>query len=177
MLQAVKAKTLSEITAEWDELAPVRHRQISSGEDISYNQVIAPALLKLLDPVQSTKVLDAGCGTGLFSAMLARKGAKVVGIDPSGRSIEIAKSLPAGQAIFIQSTMEGFPSENLPTFDTVVANMVLMDVLCLESFLAACRRVIADDGKFLFSITHPCFWPEYYGYASGCGFDMRIRSL
>ena len=42
-------------------------------------------------PLQGLKILDIGCGGGLLSEPLARLGAKVTGIDPIKRNIEIAK--------------------------------------------------------------------------------------
>ena len=42
-------------------------------------------------PLDSLKILDIGCGGGLLSEPLARLGAKVTGIDPIKRNIEIAK--------------------------------------------------------------------------------------
>ena len=42
-------------------------------------------------PLDGLKILDIGCGGGLLSEPLARLGAKVTGIDPIKRNIEIAK--------------------------------------------------------------------------------------
>ena len=42
-------------------------------------------------PLNGLKILDIGCGGGLLSEPLARLGAKVTGIDPLKRNIEIAK--------------------------------------------------------------------------------------
>ena len=42
-------------------------------------------------PLNGLKILDIGCGGGLLSEPLARLGAKVTGIDPIKRNIEIAK--------------------------------------------------------------------------------------
>jgi ubiquinone biosynthesis O-methyltransferase len=41
---------------------------------------------------KSKKILDVGCGTGLFSYKVAKKGANTLGIDFSKDAIEIAKS-------------------------------------------------------------------------------------
>ncbi len=42
-------------------------------------------------PLENLNILDVGCGGGLLSEPLARLGAKVTGIDPIKRNIEIAK--------------------------------------------------------------------------------------
>ncbi len=39
---------------------------------------------------KNKSVLDVGCGTGLFSYMIAKKGAKVTGIDYAKQAITIA---------------------------------------------------------------------------------------
>jgi 2-polyprenyl-3-methyl-5-hydroxy-6-metoxy-1,4-benzoquinol methylase len=38
-------------------------------------------------------VIDLGCGTGYFSAWLARKGARPVGIDASPKQLETARRM------------------------------------------------------------------------------------
>src|SRR5437660_1242636 len=93
MLRSVKSKTLSEIVAEWDALARLRHQQISSGVDISYSQVIAPALMSLVMERKPTVVLDAGCGIGSFTARLEKISKHVVGVDPSEDSLAIARTI------------------------------------------------------------------------------------
>jgi SAM-dependent methyltransferase len=177
MLHPVSTKSLSQIIAEWDALAPLRYRQIGSGEDISYNRVIAPALLSQLSPLHPSKVLDAGCGTGAFSARLLEIAGEVVGVDPSGKSIEIARGLGLSRVSFVQETLETFSLKHRSTFDVVVANMVLMDVLSLDSFLEGCKRALINGGALIFSITHPCFWPEHYGYASADWFRYERETI
>ena len=173
MLRAVDNKTLGEITAEWDALAPLRHKQINSGDDISYNYVIGPALLSLLRTIPKRRILDAGCGIGAFSKRLSEIAPEVIGVDPSKKSIELAIDQNIRNASFVNSTMEAYSLANKQSFDVVVANMVLMDVLSLNDFLTACRRVLFQGGAIAFSITHPCFWPEYYGYASAQWFHYQ----
>ena len=56
--------------------------------------VIAPVgkhLLSSLPLNKTTSVLDIGCGGGLISEPMSRLGAKVTGIDASGKNIKIAK--------------------------------------------------------------------------------------
>ncbi|MEM2960855.1 MAG: methyltransferase domain-containing protein, partial [Candidatus Bathyarchaeia archaeon] len=46
-----------------------------------------PATLSLLPEVKDKRVLDAGCGPGVYSEWLIRHGAKVIAIDISPRMI------------------------------------------------------------------------------------------
>jgi SAM-dependent methyltransferase len=49
--------------------------------------------LRVLDDVSGKDVLEAGCGTAYWSAWLARRGGKVVGLDNSPRQLETARIL------------------------------------------------------------------------------------
>jgi len=50
-----------------------------------------PATLSLLPDDTGMRVLDAGCGPGVYSEWLADRGAKVVALDVSPRMAEIAR--------------------------------------------------------------------------------------
>lgn len=45
----------------------------------------------LADQLDAQLVLDIGCGTGTFACRLALRGREVVGVDPSGASIDVAR--------------------------------------------------------------------------------------
>src|SRR5262245_12674537 len=45
--------------------------------------------------IAGLKVLDVGCGAGLFSESLARRGADVTGIDPVARNVHLALAAAA----------------------------------------------------------------------------------
>jgi SAM-dependent methyltransferase len=49
--------------------------------------------LHVLDDVSGNDVLEAGCGTAYWSAWLARRGGKVVGLDNSPKQLETARTL------------------------------------------------------------------------------------
>ncbi len=53
-------------------------------------------LNRFLPTVEGAQVLDLGCGTGRNSRYLALKGAQVLGLDFSARSIEIASRMSTG---------------------------------------------------------------------------------
>lgn len=45
------------------------------------------------------RVLDIGCGTGTFATMLAVRGIEVVGVDPAGASLAVARAKPSADAV------------------------------------------------------------------------------
>lgn len=165
MFRRVDAKSAAMIISEWDALAPIRLRQITSGKDITYRHVLVPSILALVSGEVAATALDAGCGVGFLTDLLAEHAGEVVGVDPSAKSIVIARAHHGKRAKFIQDILESYSKQNPSSADLVVANMVLMNVLDLDGFLAAAHRVLRPGGALVFSMTHPCFWPSYCGYA------------
>ncbi len=177
MLRKLRTKTLRAITDEWDVLAPIRYRQITSGSDLSFKYILAPSILKFAQRGPRKVIVDAGCGVGVLTNLLADSASEIIGIDPSRVSISIAQEHSAKNVRFYEKTIEEFADEYETIADLVVANMVLMDVLNLDTFLESVRRLLRPHGKFVFSITHPWFWPEYYGYAKKRWFHYHREIL
>ena len=70
--------------------------------------------------IQCHRVLELGCGTGRFTALLAADGYEVTGLDLSEAMIKVAKKKPFGKRIFyVCSDMRNF---NLgKKFDVVIS--------------------------------------------------------
>lgn len=177
MFKTVIDKTTANLAREWDALAPVRYRQIESGEDLTFKHVLVPNMLVLAEEAAPINVLDAGCGVGIFTNHLAKKFPKVTGIDPSATSIKIARSHFENSAMFVNLTLEEFAFHCDSKFELVAANMVLMDVLNLDTFLAAAQYLLQPGGRLIFSITHPWFWPAYYGYENEPWFRYERETI
>jgi SAM-dependent methyltransferase len=167
----VEARDSDQLAAEWDKVAADRDQLIAEGRDLSYSHILLPALLGLSGEwlVPDSCILDAGCGTGKFAAELASAypRCRVVGIDPSELSIEIASSKrPATDNLrFEQTTAESFGARVDPhSFDLVIANMLLQNVSSLAGVLDACARALRSGGALVFAVPHPCFWPRYWKY-------------
>ncbi|HVA19514.1 MAG TPA: class I SAM-dependent methyltransferase [Solirubrobacteraceae bacterium] len=158
---------------EWDALAELRLSQLASHLDVSYDHVIVPSLLGMLGDVEGGSVLDVGCGLGSATAQIAQSAASVVGVDLSPRQISLAREHHAAPNVrYLCGRLEDLV-DDLPraSFDAVAANMTLMDVLDLDGFLTSATTALKPWGRLAFTITHPCFWPRYWGYDSAPWFD------
>lgn len=170
MLREIKLtmnKTQAEINREWDVIVPARDAQQRSG-DVSFLRVLRPWIGSAVRDARC--ILDVGCGSGRLTQTLRAGGARVVGVDPSPRSIALAQSSdPVG--IYHAGTLEQFAAENQQErFDLAVANMVLMDAPDLDGLLAGIAR-LASGGRFVATLAHPAFWPLYLGYAGNDAFS------
>ena len=161
-------KSVDTIASEWDAVARERSEQLVSSLDVSYHRVIVPNLLRLVTEREDSPVLDVGCGTGSLTRELGLRYGRVVGVDLSRRSVEIAESYCADlpNVSFYQSSLDLLPSSLDHTFSPMIANMVFMAAPNIESFTAALARLGANGAELVFSLTHPWFWPQYWGYSS-----------
>ncbi|MDN3645014.1 methyltransferase domain-containing protein [Pontixanthobacter aestiaquae] len=159
-----KYKSTQAIAAEWDRIAPVRIEQILSGQDITFDHVLSPAIAMLINDEKHGSLLDAGCGVGVLTDRIGHDFDHVIGVDPSYQSIEIARTNFGDAAKFHTASLEEYASRSKQRFDVILANMVLMDVADLRPFLSAAGQLLKPGGSLIFSITHPAFWPSYYGY-------------
>jgi ubiquinone/menaquinone biosynthesis C-methylase UbiE len=110
--------------------------------------------------VSGKLVLDAGCGEGYNSRLLAALGAQIIGADISPQMIALAleeeRRHPQGIRFEVASFTELRPFAD-ESFDTVVSIMALMDSPDYPSAVRAVHRVLRPGGAFAFSVLHPCF--------------------
>lgn len=120
-----------------------------------------PEALRLLGDVANKDVLDIGCGNGTFTRMLARRGAKVVGYDPSVRQIEEAQKAEAQVRSGVKYFVGDRPAISREhQFDEAVSVMVLQyatDKENLRDIFTHAFRALKSNGSFS-SIT---FNPDY----------------
>ncbi|MDQ1075040.1 bifunctional 2-polyprenyl-6-hydroxyphenol methylase/3-demethylubiquinol 3-O-methyltransferase UbiG [Microbacterium sp. SORGH_AS_0969] len=173
-IRIVAHKAQTAVTGEWDLIAPERDAQVAGNHDASFTRVLEPWVLDRTRGARN--IIDVGCGTGRLTSKLHLRAETVVGIDPSSVSIDIAQSHDDGTRYAVASAEQWAAQHPDAEIDLVVANMVLMDALHLDSFIAAIAR-IARKGRILATMTHPTFWPIYWGYATNPGFDYLTEAV
>ena len=117
-------------------------------------------MLAMLGEVADKAVLDLGCGEGGYARELARRGARVTGVDGSARLIEVARQRARAEGVdvrFVHANANALPEAASDRFDVVVAPMSLMDVEDYRGSIREVQRVLRRGGELVMSITHPCF--------------------
>ncbi|MGQ9771550.1 MAG: class I SAM-dependent methyltransferase [Thermogutta sp.] len=110
-------------------------------------------------------VVDAACGTGYGSAMLARAGAKkVIGVDLAAEAMERAGTYIRHGLEFVLGSVTDLPFPDA-TFDVYVSFETIEHVEDDEAFLREARRVIKPEGMLLLStpnrlLTNPRLPPQ-----------------
>lgn len=101
--------------------------------------------------------LDAGCGTGTLSRLLAARGCDIIGVDASSEMIAAARGRPADGPLAERLTFQQISTiASLPfadqSFDGVLCASVLEYVPDVAQCLAEIHRVLRSGGLFLVSI-------------------------
>lgn len=117
-----------------------------------HDLTMIPGMLKALGNVRGKKVLDWGCGTGLYAKELKKRGAKVKGFDISEEMIRIAKDENPGVDFRVGSGLKIPFNER---FDIVFASLALHYLNDWDKALKEISRVLKKNGIFIFSSTNP----------------------
>ena len=121
--------------------------------------------LDLVGNVRNKRVLDVGCGTGRYCELLAKRGARVVGIDPSSKMLEYAKRKVTPDCKF-ELCLGRIENAGLPDgyFDVVVCALVVGHLLELEPAMREVSRIIETKGRLVVSDMHPYWFVAGYNY-------------
>ncbi len=143
----------------WDRGASDWDRFVQTGADYYRLEVHGPGLLDAVGSLEGRTVLDLGCGQGYFSRLLARAGARVVGVDLSERQVANARTHEQQKPLGIDYRLlaadriaEEFPEGS---FDRVTACMSVQDMADVPVTLSACFQVLRPGGRMIFSVPHP----------------------
>jgi len=145
---------------QWDEASESWVDFVRRGKDYYRDELNNPAAFRLIGNVKGQLVLDLACGEGYNTRILARKGARVTGIDFSTRLIELARIEEAKEKLGIDyhiadaADLSMFPSNY---FDLATCFMALQDIKNYKKAMSEVARILKGKGRFVFSIPHPCF--------------------
>jgi ubiquinone/menaquinone biosynthesis C-methylase UbiE len=137
------------------------------GYNTSREHLNTPWFLAMLPDVSGLRGLDIGCGEGVETRLLARRGATMIGIDLSQKFVSHAAEAGAPVGIrYVNASGSALPFV-AESFDFVVACMSLMDMADRDGAVREAYRVLKPGGFFQFSITHPCFQTPRWKWVLG----------
>lgn len=109
-------------------------------------------LAEMAHPAPGARALDLACGTGDIAFELARRGARVVGLDVTYRMLELARAkVAAGQQpsiAFVGGDMMALPFPDA-SFDLVTTGYGIRSAPVIEPAIAEIHRVLRPAGRVL----------------------------
>jgi SAM-dependent methyltransferase len=111
-----------------------------------------PATLKMLGNVKGKKILDYGCGSGLYAKILSKHGAIVKGFDISSEMIKFAKQENPSLDLRIGS---GYKIPFKEKFDIILASLVFGYMSDWKILFGELSRVLKSNGFVVFSTNNP----------------------
>lgn len=113
-------------------------------------------IAKRFNVKEGTRIVDFGCGPGLYASRLAKLGADVVGVDFSKRSIDYAQNYAKESGLNIEYVCENYLSfKSDKKFDLII--MIFCDFCALSGdqrreLLQVFHSHLADGGQIFFDV-------------------------
>jgi 2-polyprenyl-6-hydroxyphenyl methylase/3-demethylubiquinone-9 3-methyltransferase len=106
-------------------------------------------------PLRGRAVLDVGCGGGILSESMARRGAEVLGIDLSTKPLKVARlhamEAEVANLEYREVAVEALAAERPASFDAVTCMEMLEHVPDPGSVVASCAALAKPGGRVFFS--------------------------
>ncbi len=111
--------------------------------------------IETIAPLAGRRVLDVGCGGGILSDSMARRGAQVLGIDLSDKALKVAQlhAIEAGneRVEYRAVAAEALAQEQAAAFDVVTCMEMLEHVPDPAAIVRACATLVRPGGWVFFS--------------------------
>lgn len=151
-------ETVNADPAELAKFSELAHRWWDPDSEFRPLHQINPLRLGWIDGLaglSSKVVLDVGCGGGILSDSMARKGANVTGIDLSTKALRVARlhalEAQTSNLQFREVSVEALAAEQPASFDVVTCMEMLEHVPDPASVVKACAQLVKPGGWVFFS--------------------------
>lgn len=111
-------------------------------------------ILKISNGIFKKRILDVGCGGGIFTEMMFKEGAIVYGLDINSKLIDIAKKHAKNENISIKYLHESIRChmlKNKEEYDIVTCMEVLEHTSNWQEMVTLCLKLVKSGGNVFFS--------------------------
>lgn len=150
----------SETPTSWGGVAEWYDKHLEKSNDTYHEKVVHPNLIRMLGEIKGKHVLDLACGQGIFSRMLADKGANVIGVDLGKELITLAEKRSKEYAFkvhYFHGSSDDLYMVKDETKDIVVCVLALQNIEKLQETMKEVSRVLKRGGRLVVVLNHPSF--------------------
>ena len=128
-------------------------REAWAKEEIEWGMFSGPeSEINALGQLDGKDVVELGCGTAYFGAWLARRGARVTGVDPTPAQLETARRMQ--EEFELRFPLVEAPAEDVPlpdeSFDLAVSEYGASIWADPERWIAQAARLLRPGGRLVF---------------------------
>jgi ubiquinone/menaquinone biosynthesis C-methylase UbiE len=148
--------SIEDIAAYYDRFAESFHASRLAGEKLFNESIEMPATFEALGSIRDgLRLLDLGCGSGIYARIFAEQGAQITAIDISQGMLKLAKSYTKGFDIdYRHVSFENFEAAE-STFDLILGSFMLGYFVDLGAAFRKVRRLLKPRGIAAVSGLHP----------------------
>ncbi|MFE5188226.1 class I SAM-dependent methyltransferase [Streptomyces sp. NPDC056628] len=123
------------------------------------------AYVAIAEESGARRVLDLGCGTGVFALLLADRGIEVVGVDPARASVDVARAKPGADRVrWIHGDATALPPLRVDLV-TMTANVAqaIVEPAAWRGTLRGAHDALRPGGRLVFETRDPArrAWEEW----------------
>jgi 2-polyprenyl-6-hydroxyphenyl methylase/3-demethylubiquinone-9 3-methyltransferase len=144
--------------AELAKFSDLAHRWWDKESEFRPLHQINPLRLAWIEnivPLKGLRVLDVGCGGGILTDAMARKGADVLGIDLASKALKVAQlhalEAQTENVKYQEISAEALAAEQSGSFDVVTCMEMLEHVPDPSLVVKACATLVKPGGHVFFS--------------------------
>ena len=152
----------------WGKVAGRYNKQVGTRGHYFHENVLLPAIEKLIGSLKVTSLLDLGCGQGVLERTLPASVSAYVGIDISSELISQAKKQTKHkEAQFFVGDATQPITELTRKYDVTVSMLALQNMENYRGFFANVGKYTRNGGYVVLAINHP-----YYRVPRSSGWEV-----
>lgn len=148
--------------SHWGQVAGWYDQLLQDQGSAHHQKVIIPGVLRMLEATAGQRILDIACGQGAVCRAIARKGARVLGVDAADALIQFARDRCEHPELetYICGDARKLPEIQAlgeATFDAAICVLAIQNMTPLSPIWQGCRRLLKTGGHLIVVMVHPCF--------------------